>query len=61
MEIHVPVSCHASVYIPAEDPALITEGGIPAEEAEGITFVEMQDAHALFEIESGNYKFRVSR
>jgi alpha-L-rhamnosidase len=60
MEIKVPVSSHASVYVPAGDPSLITEGGTSAQEAEGVTFREMQEGYALFEVGSGSYKFRVS-
>lgn len=61
MNIQVPVSCHASVYVPAEDPAQITEGGKSAEDAEGVIFKEMQEGYALFEVESGIYEFRVSQ
>ena len=61
MEIRVPVSSHASVYIPAGDPSLITEGETSAEEAEGVTFREIQDGYVLFDVESGSYKFRVSQ
>jgi alpha-L-rhamnosidase len=61
MEIDIPVSCHASVYIPAEDLSMITEGGMAAVEAEGVAFREISEAYALFEVESGNYQFRVSR
>lgn len=61
MDIRVPVSCHATVYVPSDDPSGITEGGTAAEQAEGVTFREMQDGYALFEVESGLYSFRVSR
>jgi alpha-L-rhamnosidase len=61
MDIRVPVSCHATVYVPSDDPSGITEGGTAAEQAKGVTFREMQDGYALFEVESGLYSFRVSR
>jgi alpha-L-rhamnosidase len=61
MDIQVPVSCHATVYIPSDDPDGITEGGTAAKKAEGVTFREMQDGYALFEVESGSYSFHVSR
>jgi alpha-L-rhamnosidase len=60
MEISVPVSCRATVYIPADDLSTITEGDLPTEEAEGITYKGMQEGYALFEAESGSYSFRVS-
>jgi alpha-L-rhamnosidase len=61
MEIQVPVSCHASVYVPSEDPSQIVVGETSANEAEGVTFREIQEGYALFEVESGTYKFRVSQ
>jgi len=61
MEIKVPVSCRATVHVPAEDPSQITEGGMATDKAMGVTFREMQDGYALFEVESGTYRFRVSQ
>jgi alpha-L-rhamnosidase len=60
MEITVPVSCHATVHVPANDPSQITEGGVKTNQALGVTFKEMKDGYALFEVESGDYRFRVS-
>ncbi len=60
MEITVPVSCHATVYVPASDPSQITEGGVKTDQATGVTFKEMKDGYALFEVESGSYTFRVT-
>jgi alpha-L-rhamnosidase len=60
MEITVPVSCHATVHVPANDPSQITEGNASADQAEGVKFKEMKDGYALFEVESGDYRFRVS-
>jgi len=61
MEIRVPVSCHATVYVPSDDPAQITEGGIAAKKAQGVTFREMQEGYAVFEVESGQYSFLVNK
>jgi len=61
MEITVPVSCHATVHVPAKDPSQITEGGLTTDQATGITFKEMKDGYALFEVESGVYQFRVGQ
>ncbi len=60
MEIIVPVSCHATVHVPASDLSQITEGDVSTDQASGVTFKEMKDGYALFEVESGSYNFRVS-
>jgi len=60
MEIVVPVSCHATVHVPAKDLSQIREGGVDIEEAVAVTFKEMKDGYALFEVESGSYQFQVS-
>ena len=60
MELSVPVSCHATVHVPAEDPSQITEGGVKTDQATAVTFKEMKDGYAVFEVESGEYRFRVS-
>jgi len=60
MEIIVPVSCHATVHVPALDLSQITEGDLSTDQAEGLTFKEMKDGYALFEVESGSYNFQVS-
>jgi len=60
MEIIVPVSCHATVHVPASDLSQITEGDVSTDRATGVTFKEMKDGYALFEVESGSYTFRVT-
>jgi len=60
MEIIVPVSCHATVHVPASDLSQITESGRSTDQSLGVTFKEMKDGYALFEVESGSYNFRVS-
>ena len=60
MEIIVPVSCHATVHVPASDLSQITEGDASTDQALGVKFMEMKDGYALFEVESGSYTFRVT-
>ncbi len=61
MEITVPVSTHATVHVPADDLSLITVGGAATEGLSDVLFKEMKDGYALFAVESGKYRFRVSR
>ncbi len=60
MELNVPVSCWATVYVPATDLSHITEGVVSADLAAGVTFKEMKDGHAVFEVESGNYLLQLA-
>jgi len=53
-DITVPPNTTATVYVPGMN---ITEGGSPAEEAQGVTFLGTEEDKAVFGIESGNYRF----
>jgi len=53
-DITIPPNTTATVYVPGNN---ITEGGSPAEKAQGITFSGTEKDRAVIEIESGNYKF----
>ena len=48
----------ATVYVPAKDVALVTEGNHPAAQAEGIQFLRMEAGSAVFAVGSGTYTFR---
>ena len=54
MEISVPVNTTATVFIPGE---LITEGGVPANEAEGVTLQRREGDRQVFSVASGSYRF----
>ena len=59
MDITVPVSCSATVYVPADSNKTITESGMEMEEAKGLNFLRATDGYMVYEVESGNYTFRV--
>ena len=61
MDLTVPVSCYATVHVPASDLSAITESGQQADQAPGVEFIEMSDAYAVFKVESGEYFFEVKR
>ncbi|WP_282035754.1 family 78 glycoside hydrolase catalytic domain [Saccharicrinis aurantiacus] len=66
VNIEVPVNSTAKVYIPALEKKYITEGGVLAEEAKGITYIgsEKSDAvgnYIVFHVESGVYHFEVNQ
>jgi len=58
MEVTVPVSCSATVYVPATDREEVFEGGKKVEDIPEISFERMEDGYAVFTVESGKYQFR---
>ena len=58
MEITVPANTTATVYVPAKDQAGVTESGLPAAKAEGVSFLRMENHSAVFAVGSGNYRFQ---
>jgi alpha-L-rhamnosidase len=56
--IVVPVNSTATIFVPAETPENVTEGGKTARGAEGVTFVRQEQGHTVFEVGSGTYMFR---
>ena len=53
----VPANTTATLYLIASSADSITEGGVAASGAEGVTFVKYEDGRAVYEIQSGNYEF----
>jgi alpha-L-rhamnosidase len=61
MEVTVPVSCRATVYVPARNPGDVSEGGMKASEIPGISFLRMESGYAVFNVGSGKYDFCSAR
>jgi alpha-L-rhamnosidase len=57
LSITVPANSSATVHIPAENPEQITESGVPAAEASGVSLLRLGDGETLFEVGSGAYRF----
>ncbi len=55
MNLTVPANTTATVYVPGKN---ISESGLPAAEAEGVTFLYMEKNKAVFKLESGKYDFK---
>jgi len=53
----VPGNTTATVRIPATSRWAVTEGGRPAEDVEGVRFVEVRDGAVVLEVASGSYTF----
>lgn len=54
VNVTVPANSTARVYLLGKN---ITEGGLPADEVEGITFLRMENDLAVFKLNSGRYQF----
>ncbi len=57
----VPANSTATLYLPFENENdVIYEGTIPAENAEGVTFVKKENGKAVYELKSGSYEFGIN-
>jgi len=57
LDLTVPANTTATVYVPAADPAKVTEGGRPAAQAAGVKFLRAEAGAAVYEVGSGTYQF----
>jgi len=54
-KVTIPPNTTATVYVPGKSA---TEGGLPAAEAEGVTFLRVENNKAVYKVESGKYEFK---
>ena len=57
MEVTIPANTTATVYVPAEEEAGVTESGTPAMKAIGVKFLRMENDAAVYDVGSGTYRF----
>jgi alpha-L-rhamnosidase len=60
LNINVPASTSATVYVPTTDVASVLEGGRPAAEADSVDFVKAIEHAAVYQVGSGQYRFAAS-
>jgi alpha-L-rhamnosidase len=58
MEVTIPATATATVYVPAKDAAGVTESGKPAAQAEGVKFLRLQNKAAVYAVGSGTCRFQ---
>jgi alpha-L-rhamnosidase len=58
--VAIPPNTTATVFVPAAEPAAVSEGGKAAREAAGLRFLRMEDGAAVFAAEPGDYHFKVT-
>jgi len=59
MEITVPVSCRATVYVPAKENQKVFESGESVIDSKFVQTVGEKGGYHIFEVNSGKYKFEV--
>jgi len=57
LEVSIPANTTATVFVPANNGAKVTESGDPAEKARGVLFVRSENGSAVYEVGSGTYSF----
>jgi alpha-L-rhamnosidase len=57
LDITIPANTTATVYVPAAGADAVRESGKLAAEAEGVKFVRAENGEAVYEVQSGSYKF----
>jgi alpha-L-rhamnosidase len=57
-DVSVPPNSAATIYIPAKNAKSITEGGRRISSLKGFTFLRMEGQAAVYEIGSGDYRFK---
>lgn len=61
LEVTIPVSTTATVYVPAASPSAVRETGKPAAESPGVQFLRQEPGTAVYQIQSGSYSFGVTQ
>lgn len=61
LAVEIPANTTGEVRVPAYSEHAVTEGGLPAADAEGVRFVEYADGAAVYEVGSGSYDFAIDR
>jgi alpha-L-rhamnosidase len=57
MDIGVPVSCTATVYVPGTQESKVKGNGRKIKRSNGIKFMRIEEGYAVYNVNSGNYLF----
>ena len=55
--VTVPPNSSATLYVPTDDPAQVTEGNRPVEKAEAVHLLRVENGAAVYRVGSGRYTF----
>ena len=59
LDVTIPANTTATIFMPAQAAAAVTEGGQPAGKAAAVKFLRLENGAAVYEVESGTYHFSV--
>ena len=59
LQVTVPGNCLTTVCIPAKSAGDVTESGVSAAKAPGVSFLRMENGRALYRVGAGEYRFVV--
>jgi len=57
LDVGIPPNTTATLFVPTSEPSSITESGVPAASARGVTFLRAERDATVFELQSGHYRF----
>ena len=57
LRVRVPVGATATIFLPAEDGARLTEGGKPLDRVAGVQLLRTESGKAVIAVGSGEYEF----
>ena len=58
MDVTIPANTTATIHVPAQDAASVTESAKPTAEADGVKFLRMENNAAVYAVGSGIYRFK---
>ena len=58
LKVTIPPNSQATVYLPTDHPASVTENGTPLQDAAGVTLVRFEAGRAVLGVDSGSYVFK---
>ncbi len=61
MNVMIPPNTSATVFVPAKDGAVVTEGGKTIDKVSGVKFLRLESGAAVYEVGSGQYSFSSER
>jgi hypothetical protein len=60
LDVTIPANTTATVCIPSKSEGDVTEGGNPASQSRGVSFLHEENGRVIYEISSGSYKFEAA-
>jgi alpha-L-rhamnosidase len=60
LEADIPANTTATIYVPTKSADTVTENGVPASRSSGVKFLNYADGCAIYQVDSGDYKFQTT-